>query len=71
MMKELTLKQKLAIKRVLIGRAKIEEAKRSAELYVAIAIDTGVSVRRLADETGLTRSRIYQMRDAGRLYLDT
>lgn len=69
-MKELTPRQQLAVNRAIRGREKIEEAKRNAELYVAVAIDKGVSVRRLAQELGLTRQRVYQMRDAGRLYVD-
>lgn len=67
---DLSWKQKLALKRVLAGREKIVEARRNAALYVAVAVDAGVSVRRLSKETGLTRQRIYQMRDAGRAQLD-
>lgn len=69
-MKALTAVQQRATDRAVRSRAKIEESKRKAERDVALAVKAGVSVRYLAEEMGVTRQRVYQMRDAGYLYLD-
>lgn len=66
----MTFRQEQAIAKAVKFYEKIEKAKRDAELFVAVAVDKGVPVARLAREMGLSRQRIYQMRDAGRLYLD-
>jgi transposase-like protein len=69
-MKELTAFQRHATERAVRSRAKIEESKRKAERDVALAVKAGVSVRYLAKQMGVTRQRVYQMRDAGYPYLD-
>lgn len=55
-------KQEAAVRNVIQLRAGIDEARRrvDAGVYRAVRV-RGVPVRVLADETGLTKSRIYQM----------
>lgn len=66
----MTQKQDLALSRVLRARSRIEQARRDTEVAVARAFEAGLTAGELSRELGLTRSRVYQMRKAGRAQLD-